>query len=79
MASPDPSTTLTPLTSVPSSAHNPRANVFIIVNLGCEMLFVIDQRLQAQKIAKEKSIQGRKCIFFQRKLITSSPLQSYMT
>uniref|UniRef100_A0A1I8MB51 Uncharacterized protein n=1 Tax=Musca domestica TaxID=7370 RepID=A0A1I8MB51_MUSDO len=57
MASPDPSTTLTPLTSVPSSAHNPRANVFIIVNLGCEMLFVIDQRLQAQKIAKEKSIQ----------------------
>ncbi|XP_061399997.1 protein OSCP1 [Musca vetustissima] len=40
-----------------SSAHNPRANVFIIVNLGCEMLYVIEQRLQAQKIAKEKSIQ----------------------
>ena len=37
---------------------NPRANVFIMVNLGCEMLFVIDQRLKAQQIALEKSIQG---------------------
>ncbi|XP_037941523.1 uncharacterized protein LOC119685438 [Teleopsis dalmanni] len=36
---------------------NPRANVFIFVNLGCEMLYVIDQRLKAQQIAEEKSIQ----------------------
>ncbi|XP_065368695.1 protein OSCP1 [Calliphora vicina] len=36
---------------------NPRANVFIMVNLGCEMLFVIDQRLKAQQIALDKSIQ----------------------
>ncbi|XP_023297717.2 protein OSCP1 [Lucilia cuprina] len=36
---------------------NPRANVFILVNLGCEMLFVIDQRLKAQQIALDKSIQ----------------------
>ncbi|XP_073846302.1 organic solute carrier partner 1 [Musca autumnalis] len=49
-------TTATPNMSS-SAAFNPRANVFLIVNLGCEMLFVIDQRLQAQKIAKEKSIQ----------------------
>ncbi|XP_017069460.1 protein OSCP1 [Drosophila eugracilis] len=42
------------------SAHqlsNPRANVFILVNLGCEMLYVIDQRLKAQQIAQDKSIQ----------------------
>ncbi|XP_075168789.1 organic solute carrier partner 1 [Haematobia irritans] len=36
---------------------NPKANVFIIVNLGCEMLYVIDQRLKAQKIATDKSRQ----------------------
>ncbi|KAM7343290.1 organic solute carrier partner 1 [Cochliomyia hominivorax] len=36
---------------------NPRANVFILVNLGCEMLYVIDQRLKAQQIALDKSIQ----------------------
>ncbi|XP_013112267.2 protein OSCP1 [Stomoxys calcitrans] len=34
-----------------------KANVFIIVNLGCEMLYVIDQRLKAQKIAADKSKQ----------------------
>ncbi|XP_067627555.1 uncharacterized protein OSCP1 [Eurosta solidaginis] len=36
---------------------NPRANVFLMVNLGCEMLYVIDQRLKAQQISEEKSIQ----------------------
>lgn len=35
-----------------------RANVFLIVNLGCEMLYVIDQRLKAQEISVEKSTQG---------------------
>lgn len=37
---------------------NPRANVFILVNLGCEALYVIDQRLKAQQIASDKSVQG---------------------
>uniref|UniRef100_W8B368 Protein OSCP1 n=1 Tax=Ceratitis capitata TaxID=7213 RepID=W8B368_CERCA len=36
---------------------NPRANVFLMVNLGCEMLYVIDQRLKAQQICDEKSTQ----------------------
>ncbi|XP_053962680.1 uncharacterized protein LOC128866177 [Anastrepha ludens] len=36
---------------------NPRANVFLMVNLGCEMLYVIDQRLKAQQICEEKSTQ----------------------
>ncbi|EDW10236.2 protein OSCP1 [Drosophila mojavensis] len=36
---------------------NPRANVFILVNLGCEALYVIDQRLKAQQIAADKSLQ----------------------
>lgn len=34
------------------------ANVFLIVNLGCEMMYVIDQRLKAQSITVEKSAQG---------------------
>lgn len=34
------------------------ANPFIIFNLGCEMLYVIDQRLKAQCITLEKSTQG---------------------
>ncbi|XP_030554105.1 protein OSCP1 [Drosophila novamexicana] len=38
-------------------ALNPRANVFILVNLGCEALYVIDQRLRAQQIAADKSNQ----------------------
>ncbi|KAM8711214.1 hypothetical protein ACLKA7_000364 [Drosophila subpalustris] len=38
-------------------ASNPRANVFLLVNLGCEALFVIDQRLKAQEIALDKSVQ----------------------
>ncbi|XP_017033530.1 protein OSCP1 [Drosophila kikkawai] len=41
----------------PHQLSNPRANVFILVNLGCEMLYVIDQRLKAQQIAQDKSIQ----------------------
>ncbi|XP_017475639.1 PREDICTED: uncharacterized protein LOC108365906 [Rhagoletis zephyria] len=36
---------------------NPRANIFLLVNLGCEMLYVIDQRLKAQQISEEKSTQ----------------------
>lgn len=34
------------------------ANVFLLVNLGCEMLYVVDQRLKAQEIDDEKSTQG---------------------
>ncbi|XP_016958689.1 protein OSCP1 [Drosophila biarmipes] len=41
----------------PHQLSNPRANVFILVNLGCEMLYVIDQRLKAQQIAQDKSVQ----------------------
>ncbi|XP_037715998.1 protein OSCP1 [Drosophila subpulchrella] len=41
----------------PHQLSNPRANVFILVNLGCEMLYVIDQRLKAQQIAHDKSVQ----------------------
>lgn len=48
------------MTSSYTHRLNPRANVFILVNLGCEMLFVIDQRLKAQEIPLEKSIQGMK-------------------
>lgn len=33
-------------------------NLFLLVNLGCEMLYIIDQRLSAQNIAKDKSAQG---------------------
>lgn len=35
-------------------------NLFLLVNLGCEMLYIIDQRLQAQRVAKDKSAQGEK-------------------
>lgn len=35
-----------------------RSNVFIILNLGCEMIYVIDQRLRAQCVAMDKSAQG---------------------
>lgn len=34
------------------------SNIFLILNLGCEMLYVIDQRLQAQSVGLEKSTQG---------------------
>lgn len=34
------------------------SNLFLILNLGCEMLYVIDQRLQAQSVGLEKSTQG---------------------
>lgn len=33
-------------------------NAFLVINLGCEMLYVIDQRLKAQCITVEKSGQG---------------------
>lgn len=33
-------------------------NLFLVLNLGCEMVYVIDQRLMAQKVAADKSAQG---------------------
>ena len=33
-------------------------NSLLVINLGCEMLYIIDQRLTAQTIAKDKSAQG---------------------
>lgn len=39
------------------------ANSFLIINLGCEMLYVIDQRLKAQCITLEKSTQGKSQVF----------------
>ncbi|XP_055903210.1 protein OSCP1 [Eupeodes corollae] len=50
----------------------PEANVFIVVNLGCEMLYVIDQRLKAQKISAEKStevVRDITSVFLDPKLI----------
>lgn len=38
--------------------RNPCANVFLMVNLGCEMIFVIDQRLKAQRLPQQKAEQG---------------------
>lgn len=35
------------------------SNVFLILNLGCEMLYVIDQRLKAQCVTLDKSAQGK--------------------
>lgn len=43
-----------------------RTNVFLIINLGCEMLYVIDQRLKAQNIILTKSAQGT--VFFRSNL-----------
>lgn len=37
-------------------------NVFLVINLGCEMLYVIDQRLKAQCITVEKSAQGESSV-----------------
>lgn len=34
-------------------------NLFLVLNLGSEMLYVIDQRLRAQSIALDKSAQGK--------------------
>ncbi|XP_037044919.1 protein OSCP1 [Bradysia coprophila] len=34
-----------------------KGNLFLVLNLGCEMLYVIDQRLKAQRITLEKSAQ----------------------
>lgn len=31
---------------------------FLIINLGAEMLYILEQRLQAQSIASEKSKKG---------------------
>jgi hypothetical protein len=35
-----------------------KVNAWLLVNLGCEMLYIIDQRLSAQKIEKDKAAQG---------------------
>lgn len=35
------------------------ATPFIVVNLGCEMLYVIEQRLKAQEISPDKSEKGK--------------------
>ncbi|XP_055693087.1 protein OSCP1 [Lutzomyia longipalpis] len=34
-----------------------RGNIFLVINLGCEMLYVIDQRLKAQCVNLEKAAQ----------------------
>lgn len=39
-----------------------RGNVFLVINLGCEMLYVIDQRLKAQCVNLEKSAQGKEML-----------------
>lgn len=38
---------------------SPNVNLFLVLNLGSEMLYVIDQRLRAQSIALDKSAQGK--------------------
>lgn len=35
-----------------------KVNSWLLVNLGCEMLYIIDQRLIAQNIDKDKAAQG---------------------
>jgi hypothetical protein len=35
-----------------------RAVALAVVNLGCEMLYVIDERLMAQQVDKEKARKG---------------------
>lgn len=39
------------------------SNLFLLVNLGCEMLYIVDQRLTAQEIGKDKAAQGKLKIF----------------
>lgn len=34
------------------------SNLLLLVNLGCEMIYIIEQRLTAQNILKDKSAQG---------------------
>lgn len=41
-------------------------NLILLTNLGCEMLFIIEQRLMAQNIAKDKSAQGEIQVDFPR-------------
>lgn len=41
-----------------------KVNSWLLVNLGCEMLYIIDQRLMAQYIDKDKSAQGMHVNFF---------------
>jgi hypothetical protein len=39
-------------------------NLFLLVNLGCEMLYIIEQRLMAQNIPKDKSALGELAKFY---------------
>lgn len=34
-------------------------NIFLLINLGCEMLYIIDQRLIAQAVSRDKAAQGK--------------------
>lgn len=45
-------------------------NLFLLVNLGCEMLYIIEQRLTAQNIAKDKAAQGEINQIFFGKLLS---------
>lgn len=36
-----------------------KVNSWLLINLGCEMLYIIDQRLNAQSIEKDKAAQGK--------------------
>lgn len=48
------------VTNTSNASKMPKqTNVFLIINLGCEMLYVIDQRLKAQCITLDKSAQGK--------------------
>lgn len=41
-----------------------KVNAWLLINLGCEMIYIIDQRLSAQNIDKDKAAQGDWAIFF---------------
>lgn len=45
-------------------------NLFLLMNLGCEMLYIIDQRLNAQNIAKDKAALGKNIEFIEFQLIS---------
>lgn len=37
-----------------------KVNAWLLINLGCEMLYIVDQRLTAQNIEKDKAAKGEK-------------------
>lgn len=51
-------------------------NIFLVLNLGSEMLYVIDQRLRAQSIPLDKSARGR-CLFALTKAIDTHSLSAF--